>query len=226
MRRQVPVVITSVVGFVLIFAFFVPHAPFGELGEDVTVFFDIIAVFAFILGGGNLIKIHGNKIYKRARDWPFSLVTVGGFFLMLFSGLFKIGQQDWCGAVDQPGALFDQLYRATFDPLMSTMYALLAFFVASASFRAFRAKNREATILLVAAFIVLLGRTPAGDYATAWIPRGLDWLQIPNLANWIMSVPNLAGQRAILIGIALGVASLSLRVILGVERSHLGADSE
>jgi hypothetical protein len=145
---------------------------------------------------------------------------------MLAAGMFKIGQDTWCGAVDRPGALFDQLYRAFFDPLQATMYALLAFFVASASFRAFRAKNREATVLLVAAFVVLLGRTPAGDYATAWLPRWLDWLQIPNLANWIMAVPNLAGQRAIIIGIALGVASLSLRVILGVERSHLGSDAD
>jgi hypothetical protein len=128
--------------------------------------------------------------------------------------------------VDRPEGLFDVLYRATFAPLQSTMYALLAFFVASASFRAFRAKNREATILLIAAFVVLLGRTPAGDYATMWLPPWLDFFHVPNLANWIMSVPNMAGQRAILIGIALGVASLSLRVILGVERSHLGTDSE
>lgn len=226
MRRQVPVLITAIVGIVLIVAFFIPHHPFGALGEDVTVFFDIVAVFAFILGGGNLIKVHGNKIYRRAKDWPFSIVTVGGFFLMLSAGMFKIGQDSWCGAVDRPGALFDQLYRTTFDPLQATMYALLAFFVASASFRAFRAKNREATVLLIAAFVVLLGRTPAGDYATAWLPKWLDWLQIPNLANWIMAVPNLAGQRAIIIGIALGVASLSLRVILGVERSHLGSDAD
>ena len=119
MRRQVPLIITGVVGFVLIFAFFIPHHPFGALGEDVTVFFDIVAVFAFILGGGNLIRIHGNKIYRRAKDWPFSLVTVGGFFLMLAAGLFKIGQADWCGAVDRPGAWLDVLYRATFDPLQS-----------------------------------------------------------------------------------------------------------
>ena len=226
MRRQVPVIITGVVGIILIFAFFIPHHPFGALGEDMTVFFDIVAVFAFILGGGNLIKIHGNKIYRRSRDWPFSIVTVLGFFLMLSAGLFKIGQTDWCGAVDRPGALFDHLYRATFDPLQATMYALLAFFVASASFRAFRAKNREATVLLIAAFVVLLGRTPAGDFATAWLPDSLSWFEIPNMANWIMSVPNMAGQRAIIMGIALGVASLSLRVILGVERSHLGSDSD
>lgn len=226
MRRQVPVFITAIVGSVLIFAFFIPHYPFGALGEDVTVFFDIVAVFAFILGGGNLLKVHGNRIYAKHKDRWFSLVTATGFLFMLAAGLFKIGQADWCGAVDTPGALFNELYRATFDPLQSTMYALLAFFVASASFRAFRAKNREATILLIAAFVVLLGRTPAGDYATAWLPDSLSIFQVSNLANWIMSVPNLAGQRAIVIGIALGVASLSLRVILGVERSHLGSDKE
>ena len=226
MRRQIPVMLTAMVGLVLIFAFFVPHYPFGALGEDVTVFFDIVAVFAFILGAGNLLRVHGNRIYRKGKDWIFSVATVAGFFIMLVAGLFKIGQQGWCGAVDRPEGLFDVLYRATFAPLQSTMYALLAFFVASASFRAFRAKNREATILLIAAFVVLLGRTPAGDYATMWLPSWLDFFHVPNLANWIMSVPNMAGQRAILIGIALGVASLSLRVILGVERSHLGTDSE
>jgi hypothetical protein len=39
-----------------------------------------------------------------------------------------------------------------------------------------------------------------------------------------MNGPNLAGQRAILIGIGLGVASMSLRIILGIERTYLGDD--
>jgi hypothetical protein len=104
------------------------------------------------------------------------------------------------------------------------MFSLLAFFVASASFRAFRAKNREATILLIAAFIILLGRTFLGSMLTAWIPERFSFLTIPELANWIMNVPNLAGQRAIMIGISLGVISTSLKIILGVESSYLGKD--
>jgi len=106
------------------------------------------------------------------------------------------------------------------------MFSLLAFFVASASYRAFRAKTREATILLVTAFIILVGRTPLGSYLnlTFWLPEGWQFLHIPTLSGWIMSVPNLAGQRAIMIGIALGIISMSLKLILGIERSYLGQE--
>jgi hypothetical protein len=103
---------------------------------------------------------------------------------------------------------------------------LLAFFVGSASYRAFRAKTTEASILLVAAFIVLLGRTPFGLWVTSGLTGDLSFLQLPNLTDWIMDVPNLAGQRAIMIGIALGVISMSLRLILGVERTYLGGDND
>lgn len=225
MKRQVPLLITLVVGTVLILSVFFP--PAERLGEDFSIFFDIIAVFAFFLGGGNLVRIHGNRLYKKNKDWAFSLVTLSGFFIMLIAGLFKLGNPGGISAdVAASGSLFQMLYDWIFNPLGATMYALLAFYVASASYRAFRAKNREATILLIAAFIILLGRTPLGVYATSWIPESFSLLQIPNLAIWIMTSPNLAGQRAIMIGIALGVISMSLRLILGVERTYLGVDNE
>ena len=46
----------------------------------------------------------------------------------------------------------------------------------------------------------------------------------PSLAQWILDYANNAGRRAILIGAALGGVATSLRVILGLERSHLGKD--
>jgi len=210
---------------VLVLSVFFP--PSESWGEDFSIFFDIIAVFAFFLGGGNLLRVHIEKVNKQKGDWPFSIVTIAGFLIMLCAGLFKLWNPGGITAdVAATGSMFQLLYDWIFNPLGATMYALLAFYVASASYRAFRAKNRDATILLIASFIILLGRTPLGVYATSWIPESFSLLQIPNLAIWIMTSPNLAGQRAIMIGIALGVVSMSLRLILGVERTHLGSDNE
>jgi len=169
MRRSIPLGITIFVGFLAIFSFFSP--PLEGLGEDFTLFFDIIAVFAFFLGGGNLLRIHVKKLIARKEDWWFSIVTLAGFIVMLWAGLFKIGNAGGIAAnVTAEGALFTLLYNYVHLPLSSTMYALLGFFVASASYRAFRAKNREASVLLVAAFVILLGSTPLGVMLTSWMP--------------------------------------------------------
>ena len=224
MKRLVPLIITFSVGTFLILSVFFP--PLEGAGEDFTLFFDIIAVFAFFLGGGNLIRVHFKKLTTKKHDWQFSIVTIVGFLFMLIAGLFKIGNPgDISSSVTASGSIFKMVYDSVFVPLGSTMYALLAFFVASASYRAFRAKNKEATLLLIAAFIILLGSTPFGTLITGWIPESMSLMQIPNLAVWIMSSFNLAGQRAILIGIGLGVVSISLRLILGLERTYLGDDN-
>jgi hypothetical protein len=101
------------------------------------------------------------------------------------------------------------------------MFALLAFFIASAAFRAFRIRTTEATLLAVAALIVMMGRVPLGGVLTAGLPREL---RVETLAQWILDVPQNAANRAILIGAALGVMATGLRVILGIERSYLSGE--
>ena len=97
--------------------------------------------------------------------------------------------------------------------MMATMFSMLAFFLASAAYRAFRARTVLATILLFTAVIVMLGRIPMGQHMIE---------QLPGWVNWVMMVPNIAVQRGIMIGAGLGAASLALRIILGTERSYLG----
>ena len=111
-----------------------------------------------------------------------------------------------------PGTVFYYGYETILIPLQSTMFALLAFFVASASYRAFRARNLEATLLLIAAVIVMLGRVPAGYKI---------WPRLPGIANWIFNVLQMGAMRGIKIGIALGAVAMSLRLILGIERTYL-----
>jgi len=107
------------------------------------------------------------------------------------------------------------IYDHIFGPCNATMFALLAFFVASAAFRAFRARNLEAGLLLGSAIIVLLARAPIGRAIASWLP---------DLAQWILDIPSNGSRRAILMGAAVGAIATGLRVILGIERSHLGGD--
>jgi hypothetical protein len=106
------------------------------------------------------------------------------------------------------------LYTSVIVPLQSTMFALLAFFIASAAYRAFRARTLEATLLLIAAIIVMLGRVPLGEAL---------WDKLPLISDWIMDVPQTAAKRGIFIGTYLGAVAMSIRIILGIERTYLSA---
>lgn len=224
--------ITAVGGFVLIFAYFIPATQ--GWGEDTAIWFDILASIAFILGGGNLLKVHLKKVSDQSAGWGYSVITISAFLITLFVGLLKIGVHPnamypsyaWSGEYREIGSPFWWLYEYAFKPLTATMFSMLAFYIASAAFRAFRAKNIEAILLLGTAFIILLGRTFAGVFLTSWLPDSLSGLRIENLTIYIMSVFNTAGNRAIMIGIALGIASTSLKILLGVDRSYLGSGED
>lgn len=126
------------------------------------------------------------------------------------------------------------IFERIYSPLQATMFSLLAFFMASAAFRAFRAKSFEASLLLISAFLVMLGRVPLGEvlgqfinFTVYYIPyiNRIDFSKIfVDISQFIMDCPNSAGQRAIMIGAALGIVSASLRIWLGFEREHLGRD--
>lgn len=117
------------------------------------------------------------------------------------------------------------LFHGVFKPAQSTMFSLLAFFVASASFRAFRVKSKEAILLMGTAFIVMLGNVPIGNMIShLFAAVGLGFVDIAGMKEWIMIYPNSAGQSAILIGAVLGYISASMKVLFGVERSYLGGE--
>ena len=83
-------------------------------------------------------------------------------------GVYSIKQHPWGTHVSKDGSLFSWMYKKMYTPLSATMFALLAFFVASASYRAFRIRNFEATLLLISGIILMLGRVPIGELIPWW----------------------------------------------------------
>ena len=178
----------------------------------------------------------------------------------------ELKSKSWGAHVQTKGSLFYWMFINIITPLGATMFALLAFFVASASYRAFRIRNFEATLLLVAGIILMLGRVPIGGLIPWWavsiliifgigaiaapfikertillgivgggivifIITGtlMGWnqnppylLSIPVIQDWIFAYPAMAGSRALMIGISLGIVATSFRIIIGLDKSFLG----
>ena len=231
MSRSLAVLIASLAGITMVLSKFL--VPLGDAEVKVADWFNVLAAIAFVLGGANLLKMNLLAISARGPGWGYSAVTLAAFLATLGVGVLKVGvppaaafpNVPFSGEKDVAGSALWWLYEYAMSPITGTLFAMLAFYVASAAFRAFRAKNAAAVFLLATAFIVLLGRTYAGVLATSWIPHDnpwLSWLRLENLSAVIMSVFTNAGTRAMIIGIAIGVAATSLKIMLGLDRSYLG----
>ncbi len=205
MRREIPLKITLFFGLFMIVQYFVPHWAVNELAGRFQQWAVIVLAFAYVLGVANVVRINLDVVSKRGRDWPYKMITVAALFVTLTVGLI--------GGIT-PGTFFnDRIYMNMYVPMSSTMYATLAFFIASAAYRSFRVRTWQAGLLAVTATVVMFGRVPVGQ---------LVWSGMPNLVDWVMGVPNMVAQRGILIGAALGAVATGLKMVFGIERSYLG----
>lgn len=206
MKKEIPIAITFTFAFVLTLQYFIPNRSFEIVYEATNVWLQIIGFFAIVLGILSLIMLHWDKIKHRKANWPYSIVT-----LVSLAGMSSVGL---IGSEESPA--FNWLYNYILSPVQATMFSLLAFFIASAAYRAFRARTTIATILLLAAVVVMLGRVPVGSMISGGA--------FPWMADILLNYPNVAAKRAIIMGIGLGAAATGLKVMLGIERTYMGSD--
>ncbi|MBM3314420.1 hypothetical protein FJY71_01065 [candidate division WOR-3 bacterium] len=233
LRNGLPLIIVFVTAMLLIVAFFIPHKPFGDLESRFLNWYSIVAGFTFLLGLDSLTRHHLVRVIRRREGWFYSLMLVLSLFTTLALGFYS-----WIRFKDpfSAGSPFDWLYRSMIIPLQSTMFATLAFFIVSAAFRAFRVRNLAATLLLVAACLVMIGNVPVGSdiwhavsrLAHSVFPRvdagALGRVELfATVKDWLMKIAQTSAMRGIGIGLSLGGIAMSLRIILGIERTYLSS---
>lgn len=212
MKRQFPLLLVFILGTLMALQEFVPldwAKDFKGFAEDWTI---VIGVFAMGLGIWSLVKVSADKIKRRQENWQYAIVTLAGLLAMT---AFSIA--GWMsGGIENAlsGYMFEHFFDHVMVPIQATMFSLLAFYIASAAYRAFRARSVLASLLLLAAVVVMLRVVYMGSVSPP----------VNAAADWIINVPNLASKRAILIGVGLGIVATALKVILGIERSYLGRD--
>jgi hypothetical protein len=204
MRGPIPVAVAFLSGLFMVVTFFSPHPNVERVSGDFLNWVSIVTGFTILLGVVSIARTNLIKVQRRSAGWPYSMVLLLFLAAMLGGGVLQGIESH---------TVYDWLFNHLQAPMMTTMFSMLAFFIASAAYRAFRARTIQATLLLGTAVLVMLGRIPVGQTIYAGLP---------DIANWIMAVPNTAVQRGIIIGAALGAAATALRIILGLERTYMG----
>ncbi len=209
MRKEIPLLITFVVAIIVMLSQ-MTTGPLPVIFKDhISPWMTIVSAFAIGLASVNLTRVHGRKIARKSEGWVYSVILL--VTMAIYAGLrayVEINPSDAAAA-----ETYANIYNYILSPLSSGIWACLAFYVASASYRAFRARSFEATILLISAVVVMLGAAPVGAQI---------WSKFPAIQQWLLNVPNMTGQRGIVIGAAIGSFVTALRVLLGIERGHLG----
>jgi len=211
-RYQIPLLLVFVLGALIALGEFIPLDLAGNFKEFALDWTIVIGVFAMALGLWSLTKVSMDKIRRRSENWQYSVVTLAGLAAMILFSIYGWAQGGIENALS--GYMFVHFFDHVMVPIQATMFSLLAFFIASAAYRAFRARSMLASLLLLAAIVVMLRVIYLGPLSGT----------ANRAAEWIINVPNLAAKRAILIGVGLGIVATALKVILGIERTYLGRD--
>jgi len=71
-----------------------------------------------------------------------------------------------------------------------------------------------------AAGIIMLALVPIGAVVTNWLPDTgfLSIFRLEKIGYWLLIGPNMAAQRAIAFGVAVGGLAMGLRIWLSLER--------
>lgn len=205
LKRMLPTALAIAVGLFVLISVFTSIPLLDAIGVYFIDMAIIIAAFALFLGLINILRVHARKIREPGAAKYFSFVLLLAMFIVLVLGLRPIPGQAWGPA--QPGVQW--IFEHVQAPIQASLSALLVFFIVTAAYRLFRIRNVESALMLIVALLVLLGQVTVG-----LVPV------LPQLRDWILNVPAMAGVRGILLGVALGMLLTGIRLLLGVERPY------
>jgi hypothetical protein len=206
-KREMVFIVTGVVALVMILDYFfgknIPGiSGAGNISSTLQTWALIIQLMAIGLGAINLIQVHYRQISRKTNMAVYSAWFIGFFALLLLLGFYKLAT----GVEPYP---YTWIFANVYVSLGATLYAITGFYIFSAAYRAFRARNIDAAILLIGGIFVLLANAPIGE---------VIWGGFPLIGNWFNNVGQVPGMRTFTVVGALGLLAFGFRALIGKER--------
>lgn len=196
--RQISIAVACGVGIIVLADFFFAQPLLDLLGIALREWAIILTAFAMLLGIFNILSVHVRRIIKRDESGT-------GYSVIVLISAALVGMIGFLAGLPSPAMMW--IFENIYSPVQSALFALLAFFLATAAYRALRARSVETLLMLAAALIVFIGQTPLLNL-------------LSDAKDWILRVPAEAGVRGILIGVALGTIATGLRLLVGLDRPY------
>lgn len=201
--RIVALVLAVLVGLIVLVGYFIPAlAPLQNILLNWAI---ILAGSAALVGVLNLILVHGTKISQREKGTVYSSILLVCLFATLLFGL----------VLGPDNTNIRLLVNAVIVPVEASLMAVLAVTLLYASVRLLRRRANLMSVLFIATALLML-------VGSATLPFGEIGALNNFLRPWFQHVLALGGARGILIGVALGTLTTSLRVLFGADRPYGG----
>ncbi len=200
MNRVVPTALAIGVGIITLMGLFLDQPLLVSLRFVLVDWAAILAVFALLLGIGNIFSVH----LGRLTGWnaPYSAALLLSFLAVLGVAIYE--------QAGPGGPWMTAIFQYVQLPLESALMATLAVFLVLAGYRALRQQRSTGmVVLIIAALIVLAAAIP--------LPGGLSGV-VAGLKEGLVSGPAAGGARGLILGVALGALATGLRLLVGIDR--------
>lgn len=191
--------------------FFFPDS--WSLAETVRTWAVIVYNISLGLGAIQLLRQHTLTIQRKRDNYGFSAVLLAFFAIMFLTGMagyLATGQQTDNG-------IYNWLFINVYTPLGATLYPITGFYIFSAAYRAFRARNIDAALMLIAGCFVILSNAPVGEAI---------WPGFATIGEWFKFTGQIPGMRTFAMVGALGMISYGFRALLGKEKGFYAGGGE
>ena len=212
LKQEVIYAITGIVTILMLVEYFF-WTDAQIWAETVRTWAVIIFNISLALGALRLLMQHSINVQRQRTNWQYSGVLLAIFVVMLltgFAGYITSGVQTNNG-------FYNWLFINIYTPLGATLYPITGFYIFSAAYRAFRARNLDAALMLIAGCFVMLKNASVGEAI---------WIGFKDIGNWFQFTGQVPGMRTFAIVGALGLIAYGFRALLGKERGFYAGGGE
>lgn len=200
----------------------------------------ILTGFLLLLGIISLLRIHITRATRKSADSAYSVLLLGSMAIMTVFGFLN-----WTDRINDKNSKLsdpanwgfvqygqDFLFDGLLQQMEAAMFSIIAFYILSAAFRAFRIRSVESSVLMGSALILMLSLmgaltnvwgTAVDHLVTSTHIGFFDNFKLEVVADWLKKYMQTPSIRAIEFGVGLGTISMGLRIWLGLEKGGGGA---